>query len=107
MIGPWDVRAFKELFRHVQRRPDVPGDEVHIAAVESGGSAGEGDHLRAVPGGEHFFQFVPEVKNLLRSFLLPQGERLGQRVDGEHGRRVEHRVVGHVRAVVDPQIPGE
>lgn len=48
--GPWDVRAFKELFRHVQRLLDVPGDEVHIAAtVESGSPAGESEHFEPSP----------------------------------------------------------
>ena len=71
--GPGDVRALKELLGHLQRRPDVPGDEVYIAAEKAGGSAGQGEHLGAVPGGEHFLQLVPEGEDLLRSFLLPQG----------------------------------
>ena len=71
--GPWDVRAFKELFRHVQRLLDVPGDEVHIAAVEAGCPAGESEHFRTIPAGEHFLQFVPEVENFLTALLLPQG----------------------------------
>ena len=45
------VRVLKELLGHLERRPDVPGDEVHIAAEKAGGSAGEGEDLRAVASG--------------------------------------------------------
>ena len=52
---------------------DVPGDEVHIAAVAAGGPAGESEHFRSFISGKHFFQLVPEVEDLLTAFLLPQG----------------------------------
>src|SRR5699024_8399819 len=71
--GPGDVRALKEFLGLLQDSPDVPGDEIHIAAEKAGGSAGEGEDLRAVASGEHFLQLVPEGEDLLRSFLLPQG----------------------------------
>ena len=101
--GPWDVRAFKELFRHVQRRPDVPGDEVHIAAVEAGGPAGESEHFRAVAGGEQFLQLVPEIEYFLRSFLLPQGV---QRIAEEArycaiGVKIVHKIIVGIQIAVD------
>ena len=101
--GPWDVRAFKELFRHVQRLSDVPGDEVHIATVEAGGPAGEGEHLRAVPGGEHFLQLVPEVEDLLTAFLLPQGIQ-GIAEEARHravGMEIIHEVIVGIQIAVD------
>ena len=101
--GPWDVRAFKELFRHVQRRPDVPGDEVHIAAVEAGGSAGEGENFRAVSGGEQFLQLVPEVEDLLGSFFLPQGIQ-GIAEEARHcavGMECVHEVIVGIQIAVD------
>ena len=101
--GPWDVRAFKELFRHVQRLLDVPGDEVHIAAVEAGGSAGESEHFRSFISGKHFFQLVPEVKDLLTAFLLPQGI---QRIAEEArycavSMEIVHEVIVGVQVAVD------
>ena len=45
--GPGDVTVPEEGFRLIQSRPDVPGDKVYISAVEAGGSAGEGEHLRS------------------------------------------------------------
>ena len=101
--GPWDVRAFKELFRHVQRLSDVPGDEVHIAAVEAGGPAGESEHFRTIPAGEHFLQFVPEVKNLLTAFLLPQGIQ-GIAEEARHravGMEIIHEVIVGIQIAVD------
>ena len=101
--GPGDVAVLEEFLCHLECRPDIPGDEVHIAAVESGGSAGEGDHLRAVPGGEHFFQFVPEVKNLLRSFLLPQGIQ-GIAEEARRcavGMELVHKVIVGIQIAVD------
>ena len=101
--GPWDVRAFKELFRHVQRLSDVPGDEVHIATVEAGGPAGEGEHFRAVAGGEHFLQLVPEVEDLLTAFLLPQGIQ-GIAEEARHravGMKCVHEVIVGIQIAVD------
>ena len=43
--GPGDIAVLEELLCHLERRPDVPGDEVHIAAEKAGGSAGEGEDL--------------------------------------------------------------
>ena len=101
--GPGDVRAFKELFRHVQRLSDVPSDEVHIAAVEAGGSAGESEHFRSFISGKHFFQLVPEVKDLLTAFLLPQGI---QRIAEEArycavSMEIVHEVIVGVQVAVD------
>ena len=101
--GPWDVRAFKELFRHVQRLSDVPGDEVHIAAVEAGCPAGESEHLRTVPDGEHFLQLVPEVEDLLTAFLLPQGIQ-GIAEEARHravGMEIIHEVIVGIQIAVD------
>ena len=63
-VGPGDAAVLEELLGNSERRPDVPGDEVHIAIEEAGGPAGEGEHLRAVPGGEGLLQLVPKVENL-------------------------------------------
>ena len=101
--GPWDVRAFKELFRHVQRRPDVPGDEVHIAAVEAGGPAGESEHFRSFISGKHFFQLVPEVEDFLTAFLLPQGIQ-GIAEEARHravGMEIIHEVIVGIQIAVD------
>ena len=38
--GPWDVAVLEELLCHLECRLDVPGNEVHIAAVNTGGTAG-------------------------------------------------------------------
>ena len=101
--GPWDVRAFKELFRHVQRLSDVPGDEVHIATVEAGGPAGESEHFRSFISGKHFFQLVPEVEDLLTVFLLPQGV---QRIAEEArycaiGVKIVHKIIVGIQIAVD------
>ena len=101
--GPGDVRALKEFLGLLQNSPDVPGDEVYIAAEKAGGSTSQGEHLGAVPGGKHFLQLVPEVKDLIRSFLLLQGI---QRVAEEAGHRavgmeVIHKVVVGVQIAVD------
>ena len=69
--GPGNLTVLEELLCHLECRFNVPSDEVHIAAEKAGGSTGEGEHLRAVAGGKHFFQLVPEVKNFLRSFFFP------------------------------------
>ena len=101
--GPGDVRALKELLGYLERRPDVPGDEVHIAAEKAGGSAGEGEDLRAVPGAEQFLQLVPEGEDLLRSFFLPQGVQ-GIAEEARHRavcmERVHEVVVG-IQVAVD------
>ena len=101
--GPWDVRAFKELFRHVQRLLDVPGDEVHIATVEAGSPAGESEHFRTIPAGEHFLQFVPEVENFLTAFLLPQGIQ-GIAEEARHravGMEIVHKIIVGIQIAVD------
>ena len=101
--GPWDVRAFKELFRHVQRLLDVPGDEVHIATVEAGSPAGESEHFRTIPAGEHFLQFVPEVEDFLTAFLLPQGIQ-GIAEEARHravGMEIIHEVIVGIQIAVD------
>ena len=101
--GPGDVRAFKELFRHVQRLSDVPGDEVHIAAEKSGGSAGEGEDLRAIASGEHFLQLVPEVEDLIRSFFFPEGIQ-GIAEEARHcavGMERVHEVIVGIQIAVD------
>jgi len=101
--GPWDVRAFKELFRHVQCLSDVPGDEVHIAAVEAGGPTGKGENLRSVTGGEQFLQLVPEVEDLLTAFLLPQGIQ-GIAEEARHraiGVEIVHEVIVDIQIAVD------
>ena len=101
--GPWDVRAFKELFRHVQCLSDVPGDEVHIAAVEAGSPAGESEHFRTIPAGEHFLQFVPEVENFLTAFLLPQGIQ-GIAEEARHravGMEIVHKIIVGIQIAVD------
>ena len=101
--GPWDVRAFKELFRHVQRLLDVPGDEVHIATVEAGSPAGESEHFRTIPAGEHFLQFVPEVKNFLTASLLPQGIQ-GIAEEARHravGMEIVHKIIVGIQIAVD------
>ena len=101
--GPGDVRAFKELFRHVQRLSDVPGDEVHIAAVEAGCPAGESEHFRTIPAGEHFLQFVPEVENFLTAFLLPQGIQ-GIAEEARHravGMEIVHKIIVGIQIAVD------
>ena len=100
---PGDVAVLEEFLGHLERRLDVPSDEVHIAAEEAGGSAGEGEHLRAVAGGEHFFQFVPEVENLIRSFLLPQSiQRIAE--EARHcavGMKCVHEVIIGIQIAVD------
>ena len=101
--GPWDVRAFKELFRHVQRLLDVPGDEVHIATVEAGSPAGESEHFRTIPAGEHFLQLVPEVENFLTAFLLPQGIQ-GIAEEARHravGMEIVHKIIVGIQIAVD------
>ena len=101
--GPWDVRAFKELFRHVQRLLDVPGDEVHIATVEAGSPAGESEHFRSFISGKHFFQLVPEVKDLLGSFFLPQGIQ-GIAEEARYravGMEIIHEVIVGIQIAVD------
>ena len=101
--GPWDVRAFKELFRHVQRLLDVPGDEVHIATVEAGSPAGESEHFRTIPAGEHFLQFVPKVENFLTAFLLPQGIQ-GIAEEARHravGMEIVHKIIVGIQIAVD------
>ena len=101
--GPWDVRAFKELFRHVQRLSDVPGDEVHIATVEAGGPAGESEHFRSFISGEHFFQLVPEVEDLLTAFLLPQGIQ-GIAEEARYravGMEIVHKIIVGIQIAVD------
>ena len=101
--GPWNVRAFKELFCHVQRRSDVPGDEVHIAAEKSGGSASEGENLRAIASGEHFLQLVPEVEDLIRSFFFPEGIQ-GIAEEARHcavGMERVHEVIVGIQIAVD------
>ena len=101
--GPGDVRAFKELFRHVQRLSDVPGDEVHIAAVEAGCPAGESEHFRSFISGKHFFQLVPEVKDLLGSFFLPQGIQ-GIAEEARYravGMEIIHEVIVGIQIAVD------
>ena len=101
--GPWDVRAFKELFRHVQRLLDVPGDEVHIAAVAAGGPAGESEHFRSFISGKHFFQLVPEVEDLLTAFLLPQGIQ-GIAEEARHravGMEIVHKIIVGIQIAVD------
>ena len=101
--GPWDVRAFKELFRHVQRLLDVPGDEVHIAAVAAGGPAGESEHFRSFISGKHFFQLVSEVEDLLTAFLLPQGiQRIAE--EARHraiGMEIVHKIIVGIQIAVD------
>ena len=101
--GPGDVAVLEEFLGHLERRLDVPGNEVHIAAEKAGGSAGEGEYLRSVAGGEHFLQLVPEVKNLLSSFLLPQGiqgiaEEAGHR---SVGMEIVHKVIVGIQIAVD------
>ena len=101
--GPGNIAVLKEGFGHLEGRLEVPGDEVHIAAEKAGGSASQSEHLGAVPGGKHFLQLLPEVKNLIRSFLLPQGI---QRVAEEAchravGMEVIHKVVVGVQIAVD------
>ena len=101
--GPGDVRAFKELFRHVQRLSDVPGDEVHIAAVEAGCPAGESEHFRSFISGKHFFQLVPEVEDFLTAFLLPQGIQ-GIAEEARHravGMEIIHEVIVGIQIAVD------
>ena len=101
--GPGDVRPFKELLRLVQCRLDVPGDKVHIAAVEAGSSASEGERLRAVPSGEGFLQPVPEVEDLFTAFLLPQGIQ-GVAEEARHhavGVEIVHKIVIRVQIAVD------
>ena len=101
--GPWDVRAFKELFRHVQRLLDVPGDEVHIATVEAGSPAGESEHFGTIPAGEHFLQLVPEVENFLTAFLLPQGIQ-GIAEEARHravGMEIVHKIIVGIQIAVD------
>ena len=101
--GPGDIAVLEELLCHLERRPDVPGDEVHIAAEKAGGSAGEGEHLRAVPGGEHFLQLVPEVEDLLTAFLLPQGIQ-GIAEEARHravGMEIIHEVIVGIQIAVD------
>ena len=91
------------FFRHVQRLSDVPGDEVHIATVEAGGPADEGEHLRSVHGGEQFLQLVPEVENLFRSFLLPQGiQGIAEKARYRSvGMEIVHKVVVGIQIAVD------
>ena len=101
--GPGDVRAFKELFRHVQRRADVPSDEVHIAAVEAGCPAGESEHFRSFISGKHFFQLVPEVEDFLTAFLLPQGIQ-GIAEEARHravGMEIVHKIIVGIQIAVD------
>src|SRR5699024_7266759 len=101
--GPGDVRAIKEFLGLLQDSPDVPGDEVHIAAEKAGGSAGEGEDLRAVASDEYFLQFVPEGEDLLRSFLLPQGVQ-GIAEEASHcavGMEIVHKVVVGIQVAVD------
>ena len=101
--GPGDVAVLEEFLCHLERRLDVPGDEVHIAAEKAGGSTGEGEDLRAVASGERFLQLVPEVENLLSSFLLPQGiqgiaEEAGHR---SVGMEIVHKVIVGIQIAVD------
>ena len=101
--GPGDVAVLEEILCHLERRPDVPGDEVHIAAEQAGGPAGEGEDLRAVPGGEGLLQLVPEVEDLIAPFLLPQGiqgiaEEAGHR---SVGMEIVHKVIVGIQIAVD------
>ena len=101
--GPWDVRAFKELFCHVQCLSDVPGDEVHIAAVEAAGPAGESKHFRTVPDGKQFLQLVPEVEDFLTAFLLSQGIQ-GIAEKARHravGMEIVHKIIVGIQIAVD------
>ena len=102
-VGPGDVCTLKELLGLLQDGPDVPGDKVHIAAEKAGGPAGEGEDLRAVPGGEGLLQLVPEVEDLLGPFLLPQGVQ-GIAEEARHravGMESVHEVVVGVQIAVD------
>ncbi|SCJ76172.1 Uncharacterised protein [uncultured Flavonifractor sp.] len=101
--GPGDIAVLKEIFGHLERRLDVPGDEIHIAAVEAGGSSSESEYLRTVAGGEQFLQLIPEVEDLLGSFFLPQGI---QRVAEEARHRavsmeIVHEVIVGIQVAVD------
>ena len=101
--GPGDVAVLEEFLGHLERRLDVPGNEVHIAAEETGGSAGEGEHLRSVAGGEHFFQLVPEVEDLIRSFFFPEGIQ-GIAEEARHcavGMERVHEVIVGIQIAVD------
>ena len=101
--GPWDVAALEELLCHLERRADVPSDEVHIAAVEAGCPAGESEHFRSFISGKHFFQLVPEVENFLTAFLLPQGIQ-GIAEEARHravGMEIVHKIIVGIQIAVD------
>ena len=94
---------FKKGLCPIQRRGEIPGDEVHIAAVDAGGSAGEGERFCAVSGSEGFLQAVPEVEDLLAAFLFLQGAQ-GVAEEARHcavGVEIVHLVVVGVQVAVD------
>ena len=70
---PGQIGFVKELLSRIQDGSQIPGDEVHIAAVETGGPAGQGNSILPSVRQQRRFQLLPEVKDFLTAVLIAQG----------------------------------
>ena len=70
---PGQIGFVKELLSRIQDGSQIPGDEVHIAAVETGGPAGQSNSILPSVRQQRRLQLLPEVKDFLTAVLIAQG----------------------------------